>query len=187
MDASADKPCANCAALERRIAASEAKLAQLQKNSANSSKPPSSDASFERHRQAAPARPASVNGVGSRAIRDTSGRRSRRKASTSGWITRSACAPIVAAAPRRSISRRESCSRWKSSRRRPRSASIAARPATAGVARRRTTPRFPRPVAQRVRQSQRQPGRRLRPTADRVARASGAQRRRNGPQGKRPD
>ena len=138
-------------------------------------------------RDAAPARPASVNGVGSRAIRDTSGRRSRRKTSTSGWITRSACAPIVAAAPRRSISRRESCSRWKSSRRRPRSASIAARPATAGVARRRTTPRFPRPVAQRVRQSQRQPGRRLRPTADRVARASGAQRRRNGPQGKRPD
>jgi transposase len=43
MDVSADKPCANCAALERRIAALEAKLAQVQKNSANSSKPPSSD------------------------------------------------------------------------------------------------------------------------------------------------
>ena len=43
MDVSADKPCANCAALERRIAALEAQLAQLQKNSTNSSKPPSSD------------------------------------------------------------------------------------------------------------------------------------------------
>ena len=43
MDVPADKPCANCAALERRIAALEAQLAQLQKNSTNSSKPPSSD------------------------------------------------------------------------------------------------------------------------------------------------
>lgn len=43
MDVAADKPCANCAALERRIAALETKLARLQKNSANSSKPPSSD------------------------------------------------------------------------------------------------------------------------------------------------
>ena len=43
MDVPADKPCANCASLERRIAALEAKLARLQKNSANSSKPPSSD------------------------------------------------------------------------------------------------------------------------------------------------
>ena len=43
MDVSADKPCVNCAVLEGRIAALEAKLAQVQKNSANSSKPPSSD------------------------------------------------------------------------------------------------------------------------------------------------
>jgi len=38
-----EKGCPNCAALERRIAALEAQLAALQKNSANSSKPPSSD------------------------------------------------------------------------------------------------------------------------------------------------
>lgn len=43
MDVSAEKPCANCAALERRIAVLEAQLARLQKNSTNSSKPPSSD------------------------------------------------------------------------------------------------------------------------------------------------
>jgi transposase len=43
MDVPADKPCPNCAALEARVAALEAELAKARKNSANSSKPPSSD------------------------------------------------------------------------------------------------------------------------------------------------
>ena len=43
MDAPAAKPCQNCIALELRVAALEAELAKARKNSANSSKPPSSD------------------------------------------------------------------------------------------------------------------------------------------------
>lgn len=43
MDVPADKPCPNCIALEARVAALEAELAAARKNSANSSKPPSSD------------------------------------------------------------------------------------------------------------------------------------------------
>jgi transposase len=43
MDVRADKPCPNCTALEARVAALEAELARARKNSANSSKPPSSD------------------------------------------------------------------------------------------------------------------------------------------------
>jgi len=43
MDVPADKPCPNCSALEARVAALEAELAKARKNSANSSKPPSSD------------------------------------------------------------------------------------------------------------------------------------------------
>jgi transposase len=43
MEVPADKPCPNCIALELRVAALEAELAKARKNSANSSKPPSSD------------------------------------------------------------------------------------------------------------------------------------------------
>lgn len=43
MDVPSDKPCPNCSALEARVASLEAELAKARKNSANSSKPPSSD------------------------------------------------------------------------------------------------------------------------------------------------
>lgn len=43
MDVPFDNPCPNCSALEARVAALEAELAKARKNSANSSKPPSSD------------------------------------------------------------------------------------------------------------------------------------------------
>jgi transposase len=43
MDVPSDNPCRNCSALEARVAALEAELAKARKNSANSSKPPSSD------------------------------------------------------------------------------------------------------------------------------------------------
>jgi rubredoxin len=43
MDVPSDKSCPNCSALEARVAALEAELAKARKNSANSSKPPSSD------------------------------------------------------------------------------------------------------------------------------------------------